>query len=195
MAPAPRSAGRLTPVPLRRERAPEPELALEPQPSPGLRRRRRLRPRVFAWATAGVALALLLPYLPLPDGLPRNDGVALFKHHCAACHRLDGAGVAGLVPPLAGSEWALAPAPVPTQILLRGIDGPLVVRDQFYDGRMPSFAQLDDETLAAILSAVRRRWGNQAPAIDRAEVARERAHTAGAPWRGGAELQTIWPRR
>lgn len=41
----------------------------------------------------------------LPEGAV--DGHQLFVAQCAACHQATGAGVAGVFPPLVGSEWVL----------------------------------------------------------------------------------------
>ena len=35
------------------------------------------------------------------------DGAAVFTARCAACHQATGAGLPGVFPPLAGSEWVL----------------------------------------------------------------------------------------
>ncbi len=100
---------------------------------------------------------------------------------CAACHQPDGSGVPAVFPPLAGSEWVLGPADLPIAIVLHGVQGPIAVRGKTYDNSMLAYgttAPLSDGEVAAVLTYVRTSWGNAAPAVSAADVARVRAATA-----------------
>lgn len=90
---------------------------------------------------------------------------------CQACHGVDGQGIAGNYPPLAGSALLTQPDAAPAiRLLLTG-----VLRSEHWNGYMPAFAeQLDDNELAAVLSWTRSQWGNQAPAVTAADVAAAR---------------------
>jgi mono/diheme cytochrome c family protein len=90
------------------------------------------------------------------------DGAALFGQHCAACHQPDGAGTVGVAPALMGYQWAKLGAErayLPT-VVVHGMAGLIKVNGQPFVGSMPAFgAQLDDATLAAIATHVRRLQG------------------------------------
>ncbi|GBR03884.1 c-type cytochrome [Acetobacter oeni] len=119
-------------------------------------------------------------------------GADLFLARCSSCHQPDGSGIAGAVPPLAGSPLVKADPSVVVRILLRGIDGPITVAGQHFDGHMPSFASvLDDDQLARIATYVRARFGDNASAVSPSDVAAARAWAAGhpGPWRGGDEIR------
>jgi mono/diheme cytochrome c family protein len=105
------------------------------------------------------------------------DGATIYQR-CAACHQATGAGVPGVYPPLAGSEIVSGPAAVPIDIVLHGRNGPIVVGGKPFNGVMPPYGTgvpLSDAEVAAVLTYVRASWGNNAPAVSAADVARERA--------------------
>lgn len=106
--------------------------------------------------------AALLAALAPATGLAQADGVALFAQHCAACHQADASGTVGLAPPLKGEHWARLGAErsyLPT-VLLHGLSGPIKLGAATFVGSMPAFgAQLDDNTLAALATQLRRLQG------------------------------------
>jgi mono/diheme cytochrome c family protein len=115
---------------------------------------------------------------------------SVFDSHCATCHQPNGVGVGAAVPPLAGSRYVQADPAVAVQILLHGLQGPISVRGQVYDGRMPTFGPvLTDAQIAATLTEIRASWGNDAEPVTEGFVAaqRERFPDRG-PWQGEAEL-------
>jgi len=103
-------------------------------------------------------------------------GAEIYKNICMACHQPDGRGQERLAPPLAGSKFALANPVVPIRILLAGKEGSI--------GLMPPLGMLTDDQLAAVLTYVRREWGNNASAVDRSLVKEIRGLTAShtRPW-------------
>src|SRR5262245_14548755 len=119
------------------------------------------------------------------------DGGQIFAAQCAACHQATGAGIPGVFPPLAGSEWALGKDALVVQILLHGISGGIEVKGTTYNGAMPPFGdKLSDDEIAAVASYVRSAWGNGAGKIEAATVktARSATHDRAEPWKGGDEL-------
>lgn len=124
-----------------------------------------------------------------------DNGSAVFAAKCATCHQPDGVGLRGAVPPLANSAFvAQGPQPV-AQILLRGIDGPILVAGDTFNGHMPSFASaLTDTEIAQVASYVARTWGGAETVLSEAEVTPLRQAAADMPsWQGGAELASILP--
>lgn len=109
------------------------------------------------------------------------DGAAVFASRCASCHQANGQGLPGAFPPLAGSPYVThASAPI-VDILLRGLDGPVTVGGQPFNGVMPSFATASDAELAAVISYVRGAFGNAADAVDEATVAHARERLGAGP--------------
>lgn len=124
------------------------------------------------------------------DPSAKVDGAAVFSGNCAACHQAGGTGVAGVFPPLAGSEWVVATKDIPIQILLHGLSGPMTVAGQPYAGAMPAFGRLTDPELAAVISHLRKSWGNAAGEVSAADIAtgRKRFPDRSTPW-SEAELK------
>jgi mono/diheme cytochrome c family protein/glucose/arabinose dehydrogenase len=116
---------------------------------------------------------------PLNDDELRrfNDGRDIYNNLCVACHQPDGRGREKLAPSLIGSEFALAPAPVPVRILMNGKEGAV--------GLMPPVGSvLNDQQIAAVLTYIRREWGQTGSPVDPAVVAQVRPLTVGRtrPW-------------
>lgn len=107
--------------------------------------------------------------------LAAGDGAALYAQHCAVCHQADGAGAAGVAPPLAGAHWVALGSDrsyLPT-IVLNGLFGPIkLAGGQSFTGNMPGFAPtLDDDAVAAVANHLRRLQGAEAgPAYGADEV-------------------------
>src|SRR5690606_31859762 len=71
---------------------------------------------------------------------------------CAACHQPNGEGQEGLAPPLVGSRWAVGGADALVRIVVNG--------KTRGSSTMPPLNALDDETIASILTYIRRAWGH-----------------------------------
>ena len=115
-------------------------------------------------------------------------GQEVYRNVCQACHQPDGRGMEKIAPPLVGSALALGPAEVPVRILLHGKEGPI--------GLMPPVGQIfTDEQIAAVLTYVRREWGQAGAAVDPAAVGGVRAATKdrARPWTD-AELTALMPK-
>lgn len=122
------------------------------------------------------------------------DGAAVYASRCVACHQASGAGLPGVFPPLAGSEWVAGKATTLIALVLHGASGSMTVKGSTYNGAMPAFgAQLQDAELAAVLTHVRRQWGNSAAPVGAETVATVRKETAARtePYKGDAELMPL----
>jgi nitrite reductase (NO-forming) / hydroxylamine reductase len=102
-------------------------------------------------------------------------GEATFKAACSACHQLDGKGLTGAFPPLAGSDFLLKDKTRALDTIVHGRTGPIVVNGAKFDSVMPPMGQLSDEEIANVLSYVSNSWGNKGWAVSAAEVAKVRA--------------------
>ena len=116
-------------------------------------------------------------------------GAEVYKTICIACHQPDGRGKEHLAPALVGSKFALATPVVPVRILLSGKEGNV--------GLMPPLNALTDDQIAAVLTYIRREWGNTASAIDVGTVKEVRGVTAShaRPWTEAELTRLMGPAR
>jgi len=122
------------------------------------------------------------------------DGAQIYAANCVACHQATGAGLPGIFPPLAGSEWVVAADKVPVNILLHGITGKLTVKEAAYSGQMPAFKdKLNDAEIAGVLSYLRGNFGNTAGKIsaDTVKAEREASKDRKEPWNGDEDLNKL----
>ena len=115
-----------------------------------------------------------------PSGRVMTAGETLYSIHCGTCHLPTGLGSASTGPPLAGSSVVLTPDPASMiNIVLRGPVLPDQPPSPEWQNRhwqsMPAFEEkLSDEEAAALLSYVRRSWGNKEGAVTEEQVAKQR---------------------
>jgi mono/diheme cytochrome c family protein len=87
-----------------------------------------------------------------------EKGRNAYESICAACHQLNGRGLAGVAAPLVDSPWVLGSDRILARIVLKGkiSDSPAA---------MPPLEMLPDETLASVLTYIRRSWGHEAAPV------------------------------
>ncbi len=99
-------------------------------------------------------------------------GQEIYKNICEGCHGADGREQPGAAPNIAGSSTVIGAPGVPIRVLLHGKEGAV--------GLMPAHGELlNDEELAAVLTYIRRSWGQAAAPIDPTAVRQIRGATAG----------------
>jgi mono/diheme cytochrome c family protein len=119
----------------------------------------------------------VIPPLTADQQQRYDAGREIYRNICQACHQPDGRGQERLAPNLVGSELALAASEIPARILLNGKEGSV--------GLMPPVGSvLSDDQIAAVLTYIRREWGNTGAPVDAAEVGKTRAATESRtrPW-------------
>jgi mono/diheme cytochrome c family protein len=89
------------------------------------------------------------------------DGKTVFASTCSACHQAEGGGLARTFPPLANNPDLFIDPLFPVQVALHGIEGPITVNGQPYNGVMPPFDHLSDAQVAAVVNYIRASWGNE----------------------------------
>jgi len=142
-------------------------------------------PEVFEPFTSYEKVLLSQPYDP--EAAFGAMGESTFNKSCALCHQASGLGKEGQFPPLAGSDWLLAPGPNRIgRIVLNGLSGP--IRVQAANGLVSLNASMaplggtySDEEVAAALTYARRQWGNNASKITPDQIKTIRAAIAGHP--------------
>jgi len=103
-------------------------------------------------------------------------GEKLYGDHCIDCHNADGSGKPPHYPALAGNHALALNSPVNTiRMVLNGGYAPSTAANPRPYGMPPFGPALDDADIAALVSYVRRSWGNNAGPVTAAEVRRYRA--------------------
>jgi mono/diheme cytochrome c family protein len=125
------------------------------------------------WPTKPGVASVVAPLTPAE--VARFDaGLEVYRNACQSCHQPDGRGQDRIAASLVGSTFALAVPEVPIRILLGGKEGDI--------GLMPPLgSMLSDEQIAAVLTYVRREWGQTGTPVEPARVADVRKATAGRP--------------
>jgi mono/diheme cytochrome c family protein/glucose/arabinose dehydrogenase/HEAT repeat protein len=104
-------------------------------------------------------------------------GGEIYRNLCEGCHGADGREQPGATPNIAGAPGVVGNPAIPIRVLLHGKEGPV--------GLMPAHGDtLSDADIAAVLTYLRRAWGQTASPIDPALVQQVRTATAGRtrPW-------------
>lgn len=105
-------------------------------------------------------------------------GAQVFAAACATCHQSHGGGDAGKAPTLRGTQYAVGDERRLVRILMHGLEGPLKIEGEVWNQEMPRF-EGSDEDMAAVLTFIRRSWGNGADPITLETVSDVRAKSGG----------------
>jgi mono/diheme cytochrome c family protein len=126
-------------------------------------------------AGALASLALLAACASEPEArAPADPGQAAYSANCLACHQADGRGVPGFQPPLVGSAWVHGDPQALAAFVLTGGFSSATRKESASENVMPPFTQLDDATLATILSYVRAKFGENSGPVAAEQVAAAR---------------------
>ena len=106
--------------------------------------------------------------------LALERGKTVYTTYCLSCHQADGSGVPKLNPPLIKTKWVLGDKKKLINVILNGMNEPIVVDDEEYENVMPAQPFLKDEQIADVLTYVRNSFGNKASLITAAEVKAQR---------------------
>jgi mono/diheme cytochrome c family protein len=100
-------------------------------------------------------------------------GEQLYAQNCAPCHRQDGTGVPNVYPSLIGSAAVLGP-PVELAQWVLSQKRPASIPAGRYPTQMLLFGWMKDADAAALLTYIRSNFGNSAPPVDAATIAKAR---------------------
>ncbi len=100
-------------------------------------------------------------------------GRTVFNQSCFACHQANGQGIPGAFPPLAQSDYLMADPDRAIALVIHGKTGEIVVNGATYNQVMPP-QNLDDASIANVLSYVMNSWGNQHEMITPEQVRKVR---------------------
>lgn len=132
------------------------------------------------WAAAAIGRGIAM-VAPASDEEEEGDaaidaqGKELFEEVCGVCHGRNGMGMDEVAPKLVGSPWVTGSQQRLIRIVLDGKEG---------DQLMPPVQDLSDEEIAAVLTFVRRAWGNDASPVsaDQVDMVREITSGRDTPW-------------
>ncbi len=89
------------------------------------------------------------------------DGQVLYKTHCANCHQENGQGLAGLYPPIMGSDYLKKNKELILCSMRNGLQDTIVVNGKTYHQPMPANTQLQALDIAEIATYIYNEWGNE----------------------------------
>lgn len=102
---------------------------------------------------------------------PYQMGERLYKKHCANCHMDGGEGLAGLIPPLAHSDYLIQNRDHLACIIRYGLKDTIVVNGKMYAEIMAGNDNLSDIHIANITNYILKSWGNNGAVLRFEEVA------------------------
>jgi mono/diheme cytochrome c family protein len=111
----------------------------------------------------GSSRALAQAAAPPSDFQWQALGAKTYDTNCSGCHQRSGRGIAGGFPPLAGhvpEVLAQKGSAYLVRVVLFGLTGAITVEGTSYNGAMPSWSQLRDDEIAAVIDHVLSTWGN-----------------------------------
>jgi alcohol dehydrogenase (quinone), cytochrome c subunit len=107
-----------------------------------------------------------------------QSGGAVYTGACVSCHGFDAKGFTPYMPALAANPVVLDDNPSSLINLVLNGSIPLVAKGAPDAYRMPQFRQqLSDQAIADVVTFIRNGWGNHAPAVTAAQVAKLRKTT------------------
>lgn len=89
------------------------------------------------------------------------DGQALYQTHCANCHQEKGEGLAGLYPPIAGSDFLAKNKELILCSMRNGLMDTITVNGKSYHQPMPANSQLQALDVAEIATFIYNEWGGE----------------------------------
>jgi glucose/arabinose dehydrogenase len=98
-------------------------------------------------------------------------GAHIYQVYCGTCHQENGRGASGRFPPLANTSWVTGDKNLLIGIVLKGMEGPIEVNSEQFNGTMPQHSFLSDEEVATVLTYIRQNFGNEASQVTVADVA------------------------
>lgn len=108
-------------------------------------------------------------------------GARLYLDSCAACHFVSGKGAPGIFPELAGNDLVTGSETKPLiSVILHGAEVPSTAKRPMRLVMQGYADRLTDDEVAELATFLRSAWGNNAPSVSAADVAKVRKATAHA---------------
>lgn len=97
-------------------------------------------------------------------------GTEVYNAQCMSCHMENGAGLEGVNPPVAKSDYLMADKKRSINQLLNGVSGEIIVNGVSYNGEMLPYDYLTDQEASDVLNYIRNSWGNKGEPVTPEEV-------------------------
>ena len=110
-----------------------------------------------------ISIATIIQFIWLQQNKPLKESITrgneIYNDFCVQCHLDNGEGVAGIFPPLSNSDYLLNNIRESIYGLKYGMEGPITVNGELYDGIMVSQG-LDNEEIADVMNYILNSWEN-----------------------------------
>lgn len=119
-----------------------------------------------------------VPFAGKQDVMQRGESI--YQNNCMACHKVDGRGVEGMIPALAGNSGVQAPSAINVlRAIMLGGQG-VATKANPTAAAMPEFGwKLDDGQISDVATFIRNGWGNQASSVSTQDVLHARKILSG----------------
>lgn len=98
-----------------------------------------------------------------------NRGEEIYTSFCSSCHLADGAGVSGVFPPLANSDYLLNDKVASIKAIKNGLQGEIEVNGEIYDNYMAALG-LSDQEVMDVMNYILNSWNNNGGQVSLTEV-------------------------
>ncbi|RPA67097.1 cytochrome C [Cyclobacteriaceae bacterium YHN15] len=99
-----------------------------------------------------------------------ESGAQVYNLYCGTCHQRDGKGDGNRFPPIHNSQVVNGKNRPLIELILKGLEGSITVKGVAYNGVMPSHSFLSNNEISAVLTYIRKNFGNDSPSISAYEV-------------------------
>ena len=110
-----------------------------------------------------ISIATMIQFIWLQQNKPLKESITrgneIYNDFCVQCHLDNGEGVAGIFPPLSNSDYLLNNIRESIYGIKYGMEGPITVNGELYDGIMVSQG-LDNEEIADVMNYILNSWEN-----------------------------------
>ena len=110
-----------------------------------------------------ISIATIIQFIWLQQNKPLKESITrgneIYNDFCIQCHLDNGDGVAGIFPPLSNSDYLLNNIRESIYGIKYGMEGPITVNGELYDGIMVSQG-LDNEEIADVMNYILNSWEN-----------------------------------
>ena len=110
-----------------------------------------------------ISIATIIQFIWLQQNKPLKESITrgneIYNDFCVQCHLDNGEGVAGIFPPLSNSDYLLNNIRETIYGIKYGMEGPITVNGELYDGIMVSQG-LDNEEIADVMNYILNSWEN-----------------------------------
>lgn len=108
-------------------------------------------------------------------GLP---GSSVYNYYCRSCHQHNGKGDGNRFPPVLNSDWVTGDKSKLINVILNGLNEPIVVNGKTYNSIMPQHSFLKDAEIAQVLTYLKQHFNESKDSITATEVKKQRIATS-----------------